>query len=214
MKLDSAKHWVRTLPVALLVLGACAARGVSAAEAERIAEVMGIRAGMTVADVGAGDGEWSVELARQVGQSGHVYATEVDPDLLEDIEESLLDTFLGNHTVVEGSQERSGLAAGCCDAILVRMVYHHFQQPEAMRADIWQALRSGGLVGIIDIEPQAGWRELAGVPDRGGHGIPMEALIAEMSGAGFEVVSRHDDWNGDDDRYCVVFRRPIEAIAR
>lgn len=183
--------------------------GAADAEADRIAEVLGIRSGMSVADVGAGDGEWSIELARMVGEDGHVYATEVDRELVKELEERLLGAFLGNYTVLAGSQDDSGLAAGCCDAILVRMVYHHFQQPQAMRADLWRALRPGGLIGIIDIEPQSGWRELDGVPDRGGHGIPMDQLIAEMTEAGFEVESRHDDWNGDEDRYCVVFQRPV-----
>ena len=50
MKRDSAKHWVGALPVVLLLLGACAARGVSAAEADRIAEVLGIEAGMRVVE--------------------------------------------------------------------------------------------------------------------------------------------------------------------
>lgn len=208
MKRTSAGHWARTLVAPLLLLASCSAQGAGAAEADRIAEVLDLRAGMAVADVGAGDGEWSAELARRVGEDGHVYATEVDRDLIEELEERLLGTFMGNHTVLEGSQEHSGLAPGCCDAILVRMVYHHFQRPAAMREDLRQALRPNGVIAIVDIEPQTGWRELEGVPERGGHGIPIDDLIAEMTGAGFELVSRHDDWNGDQERYCALFRRP------
>jgi hypothetical protein len=87
------------------------------------------------------------------------------------------------------------------------MVYHHFVDPAAMRASLWRALRPGGLIAVIDISPQRSWRDLPDVPDRGGHGIQPGDLVREMTSQGFEVVLREDDWNGDSDRYCVVFRR-------
>jgi hypothetical protein len=58
-----------------------------------------------------------------------------------------------------------------------------------------------------------GCGELPGVPDRGGHGISAEDLVEEMTSDGFEVVERYDDWNGNDNRYCVVFRRADEPGA-
>jgi hypothetical protein len=76
-----------------------------------------------------------------------------------------------------------------------------------MRSSLRRALRPGGLIAVIDISPQAYWRHLPDVPDRGGHGIPMQDLVDEMTSAGFRVVLRHEDWNDDADRYCVVFRR-------
>ena len=60
---------------------------------------------------------------------------------------------------------------------------------------------------VVDLKPHSGWRELPGVPDRGGHGIRLEELVEEMTSDGFEVVARHDDWSGSGDRYCVVFCR-------
>ena len=139
MTRTDASRWTQLAVAALLTCG-CATHRADAAEAERIAHVLGVRPGMSVADVGAGDGDWSVELARQVGEEGHVYATEVDSELIAELEDTLLGTFLDNHTVLRGSQDASGLGAGCCDAILVRMVYHHFQRPGAMRRDLWRAL--------------------------------------------------------------------------
>lgn len=162
--------------------------------------------GKSVADFGAGDGKWAVKLARVVGAEGRVYATEVDPELVEEIAERAKKEGLANLEAILGSQEETGLAAGCCDAILLRMVYHHFTEPEKMRAGMRRALRPNGLLAVIDILPQKHWRELPEVPDRGGHGIEPEALIAELTADGFELVSRHQDWNGDQERYCVVFR--------
>jgi ubiquinone/menaquinone biosynthesis C-methylase UbiE len=187
-------------------LAGCAC-GASPAEMERIAAVLGLEPGMTVADVGAGDGDFAVELARLVGEEGLVIATEVEEDKVEKLRELAQETGLANLEVVLGSQESTGLAAGCCDAILLRMVYHHFQEPAAMRADLWAALRPAGRIAIIDIVPQGAWRRLPGVPDRGGHGIAPEQLLEEMTAGEFELVGRFDSWTGDAERYCMVFLR-------
>lgn len=167
---------------------------------------------MTVADVGAGDGDYAVELSRLVGDRGRVIATEVEEDLVEKLGDLAANEGLANLTAVLGSQEATGLVADCCDAILLRLVYHHFEQPAAMRADLGAALRPGGRLVVIDILPQETWRVLPGVPDRGGHGIPPEELAAEMTGDGFELLARFDDWGDEEERYCMVFlRRPAGA---
>lgn len=190
-----------------LVIAGCGSGRVSAAELDRIVELLQLVPGSVVADVGAGDGEWAVQLAGAVGPKGHVWATEVEEDEIDEIEGRILDASLNNVTVVLGDQSSSGLPAACCDAILLRMVYHHFIQPREMRANLRESLRPDGLIAIVDITPQTSWRDLPGVPERGGHGIPPAELIDEMTADGFEVVTRLDDWNGDKDRYCVVFRR-------
>jgi ubiquinone/menaquinone biosynthesis C-methylase UbiE len=190
-----------------MLISGCGTGHVSAAELDLIVEALRLEPGSVVADVGAGNGEWAVQLARHVGEEGHVWATEVEADEVEDIETRILDAFLNNVSVVLGDPSSSGLPPDCCDAILLRLVYHHFTRPEEMRANLRQALRPDGLLAIVDISPQRSWRDLPDVPDRGGHGIPVTDLIREMTTDGFEVVSRQDEWNGDKDRYCVVFRR-------
>jgi tRNA A58 N-methylase Trm61 len=180
-------------------------------EERRTIAALGLRPGMRVADVGAGSGEWAERISREVGKTGRVFATEVDRAELQKIETRIKGAGLQNVTAVLGTQEDTGLPAGCCDAILLRMVYHHFTEPARMRASLRAALRPGAPLVIIDTEPQTTWRHLEGVPDRGGHGIKEEVLVREMTGDGFEVVSRHDDWAGNGDRYCVVFRRASGA---
>ncbi len=191
-----------------LCLASCGAARAPVAESERIAEILTLRPGMCVADVGAGNGEWSEDLARRVGEAGHVYSTEVEQDDVEQIRERIDGAGLRNVTTLLGDQSDTGLPRGCCDAILLRLVYHHFKDPALMRESLHRSLRPGGLIAVIETEPQKNWPRLDGVPDRGGHGIPVEALIDEMTATGFEVVARFDRWEGNGDRYCVVFRSP------
>jgi SAM-dependent methyltransferase len=176
-------------------------------ERERLVAALGLQEGMHIADVGAGDGEWTERLAEEVGSAGHVWATEIDSDDLEKIENRASRAGLENVTVVLGTETDTGLADDCCEAILLRMVYHHFTHPAPMRASLRRALRPGALLAVIDLQPRGDWGGVDGVPDRGGHGIRDEELVEEMTSDGFEVVGRYEDWNGSGNRYCVVFRR-------
>jgi len=200
----------RAATLALLVAGLAPAFGLCSERAQLV-EALALREGMRVADVGAGDGEWSEWLAEEVGSEGHVYATEIDAAHVERIERRARQGGLGNITAVLGQETDTALSDGCCDAILLRMVYHHLTRPAAMRASLWRALRPGGRVVVIDLPPRRDWRVLPGVPDRGGHGIRMGDLVEEMTSDGFEVVARYEDWNGTGDRYAVVFRRAASA---
>ncbi len=203
----------RFATLATLAFTACSLSGASPSEIDRIGNLLSLEPGQILADVGAGDGGFAEALADRVGSEGHVYATEVKPDLVESIHKRMLDAGLVQVTAVLGDQNDLGLAPGCCDAILLRLVYHHFEEPETMRSSLWHALKPNGLMAIIDITPQKNWRELPGVPNRGGHGIPTGDLLAEMLGAGFELVTQETDWNGDDDRFAMLFRRPEAASA-
>lgn len=190
---------------ALLLVG-CQVNRAAASEVDQIAAVLPIELGMKVADVGAGDGEWSLAIAHLVGQEGRIFATEVANDELRTIERKVEQSGLSNIMVVAGNQMDSGLPEACCEAILLRLVYHHFVDPTSMLASLRSALLPGGHLAVIDITPQQHWRTLEGVPDRGGHGIAPEQLIEEMGERGFQLVARYDEWNDDPARFCVVFR--------
>ena len=205
--MDRFTESLRTIALvaAVLVVG-CRPPTAEADDIDRIAEVLSITMGSKVADVGAGDGDWSLAMAERVGDSGHVFATEVDSAEIRAIERKVETSELSNVTVILGDQQTSRLPNACCDAILLRMVYHHFVDPTSMLSSLRRSLSPGGQLAVIDILPQSHWRTLEGVPDRGGHGIPPDELVDEMTRHGFELVARHDDWNGDADRYCIVFR--------
>ena len=175
-------------------------------ETALVEDALALREGMQVADVGAGDGDWAERLADKVGPAGHVYATEIEAEDVEKIARRVEGAGLENVTALLGTVTDTGLVDGCCDAILLRMVYHHFTDPVPMRASLRRALRPGGRLAVIDLRPQD-WGDLPRVPNRGGHGIREEDLVAEMTSDGFEVVARYDEWADSHVRYCVVFRR-------
>jgi len=195
------------VPLSLALLVPAAHAGV-VEEGDGIVASLSLSSGMTVADVGAGNGRYSVVLARAVGPAGQVYATEVDRSDIDKIAGLARDEGLSHVTTVVGTQEDTGLPPGCCDAILLRLVYHHFTDTAAMRRGLWNALRPGGRIAVIDVPPQKGWSRLPGVPERGGHGIEVAEMEAEMAQSGFHVVSRDLDWPAEEDAYLVVFRRP------
>lgn len=182
-------------------------RNISQAEAKDIARVFEIGPGDTVADVGAGYGGWTLELSRKVGNEGQVYATEVDGDRLEDIRETVTDAEATNVSIIWGSQWDTGLPPECCNAILLRRVYHHLTEPEAMRASLRRALRPEGVLLVVDFAPKTrNWlKRPKDVPkSRDGHGIDKALLVEEMLEAGFEIVREIEPWHGRD--YSILFR--------
>ena len=134
-------HWKRTvLPLGGAVLVIAVLMLVSRdgeTEIERLAALLEIRPGDTVADVGAGDGWLSVEFATVVGETGHVFATELSVRRRDDIRESVAVAGLDNVTVVEAGEHETNLAPGCCEAIFLRRVYHHLTDPAAYNASLY-----------------------------------------------------------------------------
>jgi predicted methyltransferase len=198
----------RPAALAAVAVAAVVAAAEPGLEGQRVVDTLRLGAGMVAADVGAGDGKFTGVLARSVGPSGRVYATEVEQAKLDEVKERMTADGIDNVSTVLGDQQQTGLPAGCCDRILLRLVYHHFADPKAMQRSLWAALRPGGQIAVIDVPPKKGWPRVAGAVERGGHGIEPSDLLVEMRAAGFEVVAQHDEWPAEDDSYCIVFRRP------
>jgi ubiquinone/menaquinone biosynthesis C-methylase UbiE len=153
----------------------------AAQEVPRLVELMELKPGMSVGDVGAGFGAWSMAFARWTGPSGRVYATDLGAAQLASMRESMKRENLANVTVIEGAIDSTNLPPLCCDGILVRDAYHHFTNPEAMVRSLAAALKPGGRLAIIDFPPRANSEVPAGVPaNRGGHGVPPEVIEREV----------------------------------
>jgi precorrin-6B methylase 2 len=170
------------------------------AEVSRLAEVLSVRQGMTVADIGAGTGWLSVEVARRVGQSGRVYSTEISVDRLADIRRAAAEAGLSNVIVQEAAERATGLPSECCDAIFMRRVYHHLTARSATLTSIHDALKPGGRLVIIDFRPDG----LVGTLTR--MGVHQAEVIRAATSTGFEVITADErpGW----DHYVVVFLKP------
>jgi ubiquinone/menaquinone biosynthesis C-methylase UbiE len=183
--------------------------GTTADEVERLAAWLEVQPGTRVADLGAGDGTFAVALARRVGSSGHVYATELDNEQLAEIRQAATDAGLSNVTVIKGAVSQTNLPEACCDALFSRVVYHHLTEPTAINADIFRALRPGGRLVIIDFEP-GGIMNWIGRPEtaerHGGHGTPKQTVVKEVTAAGFQLIRGPESWRGRT--YAALFRRP------
>ena len=176
-------------------------------ESARLAQLLKLNAGSVVAEIGAGGGEMMLDAAQRVGPTGHVYATEVSTEKLPHLKELAAAEKDHNITVLEGSQAGTNLPPECCDAIYMRRVYHHFTEPQKMDASLFQSLKPGGMLAVIDFPPRSWLPPVKGVPaNRGGHGMPKKILIQELIRAGFQVVDQPSDWPNEN--YCVVFRKP------
>jgi ubiquinone/menaquinone biosynthesis C-methylase UbiE len=159
-------------------------------DAARLIDVLNLQAGSTVAEIGAGDGEITILVAKHVGPTGRVYTTELGEDRVKKLKAAVERAQADTVTVLEAHAMRSNLSSECCDAIFMRSVYHHFEDPAAMNKSFFDALRPGGRLAVMDFAPPPGG-EAANAADRdqdGHHGVTSETALAELTRAGFERV--------------------------
>jgi ubiquinone/menaquinone biosynthesis C-methylase UbiE len=160
-------------------------------EVAQIAELLQLSEKTVVADVGAGGGSWTYLLAPRVGR---VFATEVKAPQVKGIEGEARRRGLSNVTVIFGTQQEIGLPPNCCEAMLLRLVYHAFRDPPAMRDGIRRAMKAGGFVLIIDFAPSP------------------QQLSEEMKLVGFDQVQVTDRWQGQPEVYAVLFRKAESSV--
>ena len=178
-------------------------------EAPKLAKVLELEPGMTVADVGAGFGAMTVVLGKWIG-SGRVYATDIGERQLDVIRDYVKREGLTNVTVLEGTAASSNLPPACCDAIFLRNVYHHITAVERFNTSLRASLKPGGRLAIIDAAAP-GSKTPEGVPaNRGGHGVPPGAVVDEMKAASLIYVRTIDKWPPGDTTpaFLTLFRKP------
>jgi 2-polyprenyl-3-methyl-5-hydroxy-6-metoxy-1,4-benzoquinol methylase len=180
-------------------------------EIPQLVELLQLKPGMTVADVGAGFGAWTMRLSSMLGPEGRVYSTEVGAAQLEALREIARREGLTNVIVVKGAAATTNLPAGCCDAILIRDVYHHLTHPEEIIRSVAASLKPGGRVAVVDFPPRPNTDVPPGVPaNREGHGVPP-GIVEREFGAELTHVRTIPMWSPESrppSLYFVLFRKP------
>jgi predicted methyltransferase len=208
-----------TLALALVFLSQAAAQQTALTDAQiksaelevpQLVDILGLKPGMTVADVGAGFGAWTTRLSRFLGPAGRVYATDIGAAQLAQLRQSVANEKLTNVTVIEGAPASTNLPPACCDAIVIRDAYHHLTEPDAMVRSFAAALKPGGRLAVIDFPPRPNSEVPAGVrPNRGGHGVPPEIIQGEV-GAALTHVRTIPAWSPKSEPaslFLVLFRK-------
>lgn len=164
-------------------------------QVNRVMDVLAIKSGSTVADVGAGSGWFTVRAAKRVGSDGLVYAVEINDEYLKHIDKRSMEENLTNIRTILGKEADPLLPAKSVDAVLLLKTYHEISEPVRWLRRLRPAMREGARLGIIDRNGKGD-----------DHGIDQETVVKEAQRAGFVFVEQHDFVKPDEVDYFLVFR--------
>lgn len=150
-------------------------------ETQEIIRRLRLKAGMAVADIGAGDGYDSLRLARALGPTGRVYAEDISADFLGRLGDEVKRRRLTNVTLIVGRPADPMIPAGSVDAAILVHMYHEISQPYALLYHLAASVRPGGVVGVEELDRPTG-----------AHGTPPKLLVCEFQAVGYTLVSRAD----------------------
>jgi SAM-dependent methyltransferase len=163
---------------------------------DRVMDLLQLKPGSTIADIGAGSGWFSVRAARRVAPNGRVIAEDINPKAIAYIQQRAKREQLSNITTILGTPDDPKLAPNSLDAALMLKVYHEIAHPPLVLANLRAALKPGARFGIID-------RNGNGAD----HGLKESILRAEVEHAGFRQVARYDFTKGDGQDYFLIFEK-------
>jgi ubiquinone/menaquinone biosynthesis C-methylase UbiE len=162
---------------------------------ERVAEedpdqlhrVLALKPGQTACDVGAGNGYHTLRMARAVGPTGKVVATDIQAAMLGKLRARAEAAGIDNVELRASTPTDANLPAGGCDVVLLVDVYHEFSDPEAMLAGIRASLSPGGRVALVEYRA-----EDPRVPMKPLHEMTAAQCDREFLANGFQKAGRHD----------------------
>jgi len=160
-----------------------------------IAHLLELKPGMTVGDIGAGNGYHTVRLSRLVGPTGSVIAEDVKRDYLVELTRRTKQLKLTNVKFALGEPGDPRLPASSLDAAILVHMYHEIAQPYAFLYNLVPALKPGARVGIVDLERPTSE-----------HGTPIELLRCELSAVGYREIATYQ--LAGDGGYLAMFSPP------
>ena len=148
---------------------------------------LGVKRGMTICDMGCGNGFYTTKLAKMVGEEGHIYAVDIQPEMLALLNERADKDGVTNITPVLGTFTDARLPKGKCDLILCVDVYHEFSHPEHMLAAMRNALATDGLIVLVEFRT-----EDPKVPIKPEHKMSKMQIMKELPPNGYRLVKEFD----------------------
>jgi ubiquinone/menaquinone biosynthesis C-methylase UbiE len=149
----------------------------AAGEADRVLDRLSVKPGTRVADVGAGDGYYTVRLAKRLGPGGTIYAEDVTKSYLDRLSARLARERIAGVTLVHGTPSDPRLPSQSVDLALLVHMYHEIEQPYEFVYRLHGALALGGRVAIIDNDKPTEK-----------HGTPPALLRCELAAVGYREV--------------------------
>ena len=146
-------------------------------EAERVMDRLGIKPGVRVADVGAGDGYYTVRLARRLGPGATIYAQDVEPRYLRGLAKRLEREGIRGVTLLRGAPGDPKLPPDAVDVAILSHMYHEIENAYEFLYRLWPALARDARVAIIDVDK----------PTQD-HGTPPDLLRCELATLGYREV--------------------------
>jgi predicted methyltransferase len=175
---------------------------------QEVMDILGIKTGSVVADVGAGEGYFTFRLAPRVGPAGKVYAVDIVDDKLDKIRARAAKQRLTQIETILGSTDDPRLPDERLDVVLVVNAYHEMRDYDAMLRGMFRALKPGGLLGIIDAPTKPG-EPRENYYDR--HRIPEQLVREDTARNGFTFFRQQPAFTPpDSDRtyFFLIFQKP------
>lgn len=166
---------------------------------EAALDAIGVKPGMTVADVGAGSGYFTVRLARRVGPTGKVYAEDIQPEMLRILKKRLESANFTNIETVLGTETDPRLPPNQLDLILMVDVYHEFSQPQRMLRKIKESLKEDGRLVLLEYRKEDPW-----VPIRPEHKMSVAEAKLELEDEGYLLEAVKPDLPR---QHILIFKR-------
>jgi len=169
------------LTAALLMSGTlCSQDRDKTDQPEKVMDVLGVKPGMVIGEVGAGHGYFTFKLARRVGESGKIYANDISESALDALKKHRDDEGLANVEVIRGKVEDPLLPKAELDMVFMVNAFHDLDKPVELLDNLLPSLKPGGLVVIIDHDPERD-------PQARGHFLTREKVLEKVRQSKFEV---------------------------
>jgi SAM-dependent methyltransferase len=148
-----------------------------AGESVEVMDRAGVKPGMTVADIGAGEGYYTIRLAARLGPKGRVLAQDIVPEVRDALAERVTRERLDNVSVKLGTPDNAGLPENSFDRVFLVHMYHEIESPYAFLWHLRPATKAGGRVIVVDADRPTNQ-----------HGTPPALLKCEFAAVGYRQV--------------------------